>query len=336
MKQQENKNILVTGGLGYIGSNTVVKLFENGYNPIIIDNLSNSDFYRLNELETITNSKIHYYNGDIRAPKGFSNLSHIMEKYDINSVMHFAAFKSVNESVKNPLKYYSNNIGGTISLLEMMKKHDVKNIIFSSSCTVYGQPDKYPVCEKSPVKTAESPYGETKQVCENLLKNTSEKEGINVVSLRYFNPIGCHESGLLSDNPKGTPENLIPYIIGVLNKEYEYLRVFGNDYNTKDGTAIRDYVDVLDLAEAHVKALGVVGEKSYQTINVGSGCGYSVMEIIECFKSLGYEIPFKIFPKRNGDIDSIYGDVSKAKQVMNWVPKRDVLDSIGSILKSIS
>jgi UDP-glucose 4-epimerase len=336
MKQPENKNILVTGGLGYIGSNTVVKLLENGYNPIIMDNLSNSDFSRLNELETITNSQIHYYDGDIRAPKSFNNLSYIMENYDIDSVMHFAADKSVNESVKNPLKYYNNNICGTISLLEKMKRYNVKNIIFSSSCTVYGQPDKYPVCEESPIKPAESPYGETKQVCENILKNTSEKEDINVVSLRYFNPIGCHESGLLSDKPKGIPENLMPYIIGVLKKEYEYLRVFGNDYNTKDGTAIRDYVDVSDLAEAHVKALGIVSKNNYQTINVGSGYGYSVMEIVECFKSLGHEIPFKVFPKRSGDIESIYGDISKAKKVMGWTPKRTALDSINSILRSIS
>jgi UDP-glucose 4-epimerase len=336
MKQQENKNILVTGGLGYIGSNTVVKLFESGYNPIIIDDLSNSDFSRLNELETITNSEIHYYDGDIRAPKSFNNLSYIMKKYDIDSVMHFAAFKSVNESVKNPLKYYNNNIYGTINLLEMMKKYNVKNLIFSSSCTVYGQPDKYPVCENSQIKPSESPYGETKQMCESILKNISEKEDINVVSLRYFNPIGCHESGLLSDKPKGVPENLMPYIIGVLKKEYEYLRIFGNDYNTKDGTAIRDYIDINDLAESHVKALDIVNKKDYQTINVGSGGGYSVMEIVECFKSLGYEIPFKVFPRRKGDIEIIYGDISKAKEIMKWTPKRTVLDSVNSILKSIS
>lgn len=335
MKQPENKNILVTGGLGYIGSNTIVSLIENGYNPIIIDDLSNSELSRLKEIEDITKSDIHYYIGDIKAPENLNNLSYIMENYDIYSVIHFAAFKSVNESVKNPLKYYNNNIYGAISLLEKMKKYNVKNIIFSSSCTVYGEPDRYPVDEKSPIKPAESPYGETKQICENILRGTSKKEDINVVSLRYFNPIGCHESGLLSDNPKGIPESLMPYIVGVLKKEYEYLRIFGNDYNTKDGTAIRDYIDITDLAEAHVKALDIVHKKDYQTINVGSGCGHSVMEMIECFKSLGHEIPFKIFPRRKGDIESIYGDVSKAQKEMSWTPQKDLKETVLSIIKSI-
>ncbi len=290
----------------------------------------------MEQIKTITNSEPKFYKGDIRTINGVNILSDIMKSHNIDSIMHFAAFKSVNESVNNPLKYYNNNISGTISLLEMMKKHNVKNIIFSSSCTVYGQPDKYPVCEETLTKKPESPYGETKQVCENILENTSKKEDINVVSLRYFNPIGSHDSGLLSDTPKGTPENLMPYIIGVLKKEYEYLRVFGNDYNTKDGSAIRDYIDISDLADAHVKALDIVSKNSYQNINVGSGCGYSVMEIIDCFKGLGYEIPFKVFPKRDGDIESIYGNISKAKKIMCWEPKRSVVDSVKSILKLIT
>jgi len=331
-----NKNILVTGGLGYIGSNTVVKLFENGYNPIIIDNLSNSEISKLDEIETICNSKIPYYIGDIRDDEGLNNLSYIMKKYSIDSVIHFAAFKSVNESVKEPLKYYNNNVYGTVKLLEMMKQYNVKNLIFSSSCTVYGEPDNYPVSEKTTTKPAESTYGETKQICESILEKTSKSQDLNVISLRYFNPIGCHHCGLLSDNPKGIPDNLMPYIVGVIKKDYEYLKVFGNDYNTKDGTAVRDYINVEDLAEAHVKALNIVGKNKYNNINVGTGEGYSVMEIIECFNSLGYKIPFKINPRREGDIESIYADISKAKKDMNWKPTKNLKETLLSVINSIN
>ncbi len=334
MIEESKKFILVTGGLGYIGSNTVVSLIKEGHKPIIIDNLSNGLLKRLEEIKEVTGEDVIFFQGDIKENNSRNNVSYIMKNYPIYAVMHFAAYKSVNESVNNPLKYYDNNINSTIVLLKYMKKFGVKNIIFSSSCTVYGQPDNYPVSEQTPIKKAESPYGETKQICETILKDTSSSEEINVLSLRYFNPIGSHESGLLKDEPKGVPENLMPYILKTINGEFEHLRVFGNDYNTPDGTAIRDYINITDLADAHVKALSIIENEKFQEINVGSGNGYSVLEIIEAFNKCGANVPFNFYPRRKGDIEKIYGDISKAKNIMNWEPKKSLLDSVKSILKS--
>lgn len=332
--KEKNKYILVTGGLGYIGSNTVVSLIENGYTPIILDNLSNGLESRIGEIKKITKESVICLYGDIRDNKGKNNVAYIMKNFPIYAVMHFAAYKSVNESVKNPLKYYDNNIKSTIDLLNHMKEYGVKNIIFSSSCTVYGEPDNYPVTELTPIKKAETPYGETKQICESILENSS-CEDLHVVSLRYFNPIGSHASGLLSDNPTGVPENLMPYILKTIKGEFEHLRVFGNDYNTNDGTAIRDYINITDLADAHVKALSIIENKNFDVLNVGSGNGVSVLEMVNAFKKHGVDVPYKFYPRREGDIEKIYGDISKARDVMGWEPKKTIDDSVKSIIKTI-
>jgi UDP-glucose 4-epimerase len=323
------KNILVTGGLGYIGSHTVIKLIESGYEVIIIDNLSNSKIDVLETLKIITKKNIKFYYGDINDK---DILSKIFIENNINSVIHFAALKSVSESINKSLEYYHNNIGGTINLLKNMKNNGVKNIIFSSSCTVYGEPDLFPVIELTKLKTPKTPYGKTKSICESILFDENE---INTIALRYFNPIGNHKSGLLYENPNGIPENLLPYIIGVITKKYEHLRIFGGDYNTPDGTAIRDYIDVNDLADAHVKSLLIVEKNKYDVFNVGTGNGYSVMEVVNNFKNKGYDIPFKIYPKREGDIEKIWADITKAKNILGWEPKNTLSDSIDSIIKSI-
>ena len=216
-----------------------------------------------------------------------------------------------------------------------MQKYGVKKLIFSSSCVVYGQPDKYPVTEETPLKQAESPYGDTKRICEQIIESSCKNGDIEAVSLRYFNPIGAHKSGIIYERPKGTPENLMPYITGVIKGDYPFLRVFGDDYNTPDGTAVRDYIDVNDLAEAHVKALDYVGENSYDVINVGSGSGYSVMEIIKAFEDCGQDVKYEIYPRREGDIVSIYADTSKCFKKLNWKPSRTIKDSVQSLLNVI-
>ncbi len=326
----QNK-ILVTGGLGYIGSHTVLKLLELNYSVVIIDNLSNSNVNTFKILKFISkkNDKLKLYIGDV-------NDNFILEKIfnenRIDGVIHFAAFKSVSESITKPLDYYYNNVGGTINLLKYMEKNGVKNIIFSSSCTIYGEPNNFPVTELTELKTPKTPYGKTKLICENILSDNSY---FNVISLRYFNPVGNHKTGLIYENPNGVPENLFPYIVGVINKKYDHLRIFGDSYNTTDGTAIRDYIDVNDLADAHVKSLLIVEKNKYDVFNVGTGNGYSVMEVVKNFKNKGYDIPFKIYPKREGDIEKIWADITKAKNILGWEPKNTLSDSIDSIIKSI-
>jgi len=330
-----NKNILVTGGLGYIGSHTIVKLIESGYTPFVIDNLSNSTISVKDDIEKITGEELYFLEGDLKSSTGQDNLHHIFKHYDIEAAIHFAAYKSVSESTKNPLEYYDNNINSTIKLLEQMKIHGVDKLVFSSSCTVYGQPEVYPVTEETPIQPAESPYGETKRVCEQIIENCSKFNDLKAISLRYFNPIGAHESGIIYERPKGTPENLMPYVTGVINGNYPFLKVFGNDYNTSDGTAVRDYIDVNDLAAAHVKALDNVGEKDYDVFNIGSGSGYSVLEVIEAFERNGKEVKYEIHPRRDGDIESIYADTTKSKELLGWEPKKSLDDSIKSLIKII-
>lgn len=330
------KNILVTGGLGYIGSHTIVKLIESGYTPFVIDNLSNSNYSVLSDIKKITGKDVFLLQEDLKKISfKKKEVKYLFENFKFDSVIHFAAFKSVSESVKNPLEYYENNVSGTINLLKIMKKFGIYNLIFSSSCTVYGQPDKYPVTEETPLKPAESPYGETKRICEQIIESSCKYENINAISLRYFNPIGAHESGIIYERPKGTPENLMPYITGVIKGEYPFLRVFGDDYSTQDGTAIRDYIDVNDLAEAHVKALDYVGKNSYDVINVGSGSGHSVMKVIQTFKECGKDIKYEILPRREGDIESIYADTTKSFNTLNWRPNRTLKDSIQSLIKVV-
>jgi UDP-glucose 4-epimerase len=322
--------VLVTGGLGYIGSHTVIKLIENGYEPVIIDNLSNSKRDVLNKIKLITGANnIPFIYGDIKDKK---MTDWLLQSYKIDVVIHFAAYKSVSESIQKPIEYYENNVGGTINLIKYMKNAGIRNIIFSSSCTVYGEPDHYPVHEELPTKEAKTPYGITKGMCEKILLDAKE---VNSIALRYFNPIGNHESGIIYENPNGVPENLMPYIIGVIEGKYDKLRVWGDDYNTPDGTAIRDYIDVNDLADAHVKALDIVGGCGHNVINVGTGNGISVMEIIKAFQAEGVEVPYEIHPRRSGDIEKIYGNIEKAKTLMGWEPQRDISDSVRSILKKI-
>jgi UDP-glucose 4-epimerase len=322
--------VLVTGGLGYIGSHTVVKLIEGGYKVVIVDNLFNSNLDVLDKIKKITNKKPKFYLGDINDKK---ILNKIFSKNKITDVIHFAALKSVYESTFKPLEYYQNNVVGTITLLKMMKKFKIKNLIFSSSCTVYGEPKKYPVTENTQLKTPKSTYGATKSICERIIYDVKD---IKSICLRYFNPIGNHKTGIIYENPNGVPENLMPYIVKVLIGEYEYLKVFGNDYNTPDGTAIRDYIDVNDLAEAHVKTLNIINGVTHEVINVGTGNGYSVMEIINTFKNKGYDIPYKIYPKRNGDIEKIWSDTTKSKKLLGWEPKNKLSDTIDSIIYSIN
>jgi UDP-glucose 4-epimerase len=322
--------ILVTGGLGYIGSHTVVKLIEGGYKVVIVDNLSNSNLDVLDKIKKITNKKPKFYLGNINDKK---ILNKILSKNKITDVIHFAALKSVYESTIKPLEYYQNNVVGTITLLKMMKKFKIKNLIFSSSCTVYGEPKKYPVTENTPLKTPKSTYGITKSICERIICDVKD---IKSICLRYFNPIGNHKTGIIYENPNGVPENLMPYIVKVLIGEYGYLKVFGDDYNTPDGTAIRDYIDVNDLADAHVKTLNIINDVTHEVINVGTGNGYSVMEIINTFKNKGYNIPYKIYPKRNGDIEKIWSDTTKSKKLLGWEPKNDLSNTIDSIIYSIN
>ena len=325
------KSVLVTGGLGYIGSHTTVKLIEKGYHVIIIDDLSNSKEEVLGGIERITGVRPTFYHANI-AINGTCEL--IFEKYNIDAVIHFAAYKSVSSSIHNPIGYYENNVGGLTSLLQDMQIYGINNLIFSSSCTVYGEPKTYKaISELTPTQLPKTPYGVSKYICEQILKDSSTQ--VNSIALRYFNPIGNHETGIIYEDPKGTPENLIPYIQGVIEGKYDKLKVFGDDYDTPDGTCIRDYINVNDLADAHVKALDIVGNKSYDVVNVGTGNGVSVMEIIKAFEAEGVSIPYEIVGRREGDIEKIYANIDKAKTLMGWEPQRNVSDSVRSILKKI-
>lgn len=314
-------NILVTGGCGFIGSHTVVELVKSGYNPIIIDNLANSNADVVGWIEQIINRKLVFYQADC-ADK--SVLSDLFDKEKIDGVIHFAADKAVGESVSNPLKYYRNNINTLISLMEIMEQYQAAHLVFSSSCTVYGQPDQLPVCETSPIKKAESPYGNTKQICEQIIIDAMVSGWpADALILRYFNPIGAHPSGLIGELPLGTPANLVPFItqtaIGMRNS----LSIFGNDYATPDGTCLRDYIHVCDLAAAHVTALDYLQNKNkkgfYDIFNIGTGKPNSVLEVIQTFQQVsGQKLNYTTKPRRNGDVEQVWADVSKAKNELGW------------------
>ena len=316
--------VLVTGGTGYIGSHTVVELIEEGYEPVIVDNLDNSCVEVLDRIRQITGKKPVFYQADIRDKAA---LEAIFDKEEITAVIHFAGLKAVGESVQKPWKYYDNNIGGTLTLLDVMTEHNVKNIIFSSSSTVYGMPDKVPVTEETPKKDCTNPYGWTKSMQEQILSDIQLADPAwNVVLLRYFNPIGAHESGLIGEDPKGIPNNLMPYITQVAVGKRDHLSVYGNDYNTPDGTGVRDYIHVVDLAKGHTAALKLFekgcGLKIY---NLGTGVGYSVLDIVKAFEEAsGVKIPYEIAPRRAGDIDCNYADASKAFREMGWKAERDI------------
>lgn len=321
--------ILVTGGAGYIGSHTLVELYQNGFTPIIIDNLCNTSFQNIAGAEKIIGDKISFYEVDCTNEL---ELKKVFEREEnIKGVIHFAAFKSVEESVREPEKYFKNNLGSLEVLLKLMMAFKVNNIIFSSSCTVYGNPDILPVDETAPFKKAESPYGETKQLCEELLNKTD----INSVSLRYFNPIGSHESGLIGDCSSDKASNLVPIITETAIGKREQITVFGDDYNTPDGTCLRDYIHVVDLANAHVKALNYVIQHGNKSVfNIGTGKGVSVLEAIRIFEEVNeIQINFKIGPRRAGDVEQIYSDITLSSNELKWQAKMTLESAMKSAWK---
>jgi UDP-glucose 4-epimerase len=323
-----SNHVLVTGGAGYIGSHTVVELIESGNKVTVIDNLERSDYKIIEGVEKITGDKVHFQKMDCLDAVAMNKL---FSENRFSSVIHFAAFKSVNESVANPLAYYKNNVGSLITLLDVMKAHQVKDLIFSSSCTVYGQPDQIPVDESAPFKKAESPYGSTKQVCEQILEEVA-KEGLRVVSLRYFNPIGAHPSALIGELPIGVPSNLVPYVTQTAAKVREKLTVFGNDYETSDGSCVRDFIHVSDVASAHVKAIGYLNkqkENLFEAFNLGTGIGVSVLELIKKFIEVtGVNLNYSIGPRRSGDVEKVYADPKKIHQAFGWQTKYDLGQSL--------
>ena len=323
------RKILVTGGAGYIGSHTIVELISAGYEPVIIDNYSNSDKIVLEKLKKITGQKIIAYEADCSDVEA---LRKIFSEQNISGVIHFAAFKAVGESVEKPLKYYDNNLISLIRLLEVMTEFKVKNFVFSSSCTVYGQPDKLPVSEDAPIQQANSPYGYTKQVSEQIIMDViNSGSKINTVLLRYFNPIGAHPSALIGELPLGVPNNLVPFITQTAAGLRNELTVFGDDYQTPDGTCIRDYIHVSDLANAHVKAFEWLDNngKSLGIFNIGTGKGASVLEVIQSFeKESGKKLNYKIGPRRPGDVEQIWANADKSNKELGWNPKYTLDDAM--------
>jgi UDP-glucose 4-epimerase len=325
----KNNHVLVTGGAGYIGSHTVVELLKANFKVTVVDTLERSEFKIIESLEQITKTKIDFHKIDCLDQLALDDL---FSQNKFSSVIHFAAYKSVGESVADPLIYYKNNVGSLITLLEVMKKHQVSDLIFSSSCTVYGQPDVIPVDESAPFKRAESPYGATKQVCERILEDAATI-GFRVISLRYFNPIGAHESALIGELPIGVPNNLVPYVTQTAAGLRERLTVFGNDYDTPDGSCLRDFIHVVDLANAHVKAIQYVQsrneEKLFEPFNVGTGIGVSVLELVKKFMEVtGMNLPYIIGPRRSGDIEKVYADAKKINTAFGWKAKYSLGESL--------
>ena len=317
-------SILVTGGAGYIGSHTVVELQNAGYEVVVVDNLSNSSRESLKRVEKITGKPVTFYEADILDREA---LNRIFEKESIESCIHFAGLKAVGESVQKPWEYYENNIAGTLTLVDVMRKHGVKNIIFSSSATVYGDPAVIPITEECPKGQCTNPYGWTKSMLEQILTDMQKADPEwNVVLLRYFNPIGAHKSGKIGENPNGIPNNLMPYITQVAVGKLKCLGVFGDDYDTPDGTGVRDYIHVVDLAIGHVKAIEKIKENpGLKIYNLGTGKGYSVLDIVKNFEAAtGIKIPYEIKPRRAGDIATNYADASLAKKELGWVAERDI------------
>ncbi len=316
--------ILVTGGAGYIGSHTCVELLNKGYDVVVVDNLCNSSKKSLDRVEKITNKKLKFYEEDLLNKEG---LIEIFKREKIDAVIHFAGLKAVGESVKEPLKYYYNNITGTLILCEVMKQFNVKNIVFSSSATVYGEPEFIPITEECKKGRITNPYGQTKAMIEQILIDINISDpNFNVVLLRYFNPVGAHESGLIGEDPKGIPNNLMPYISQVAIGKLKCLGIFGNDYDTKDGTGVRDYIHVVDLAVGHIKALEKLKtDKGVLIYNLGTGVGYSVLDIVKAFeKSCNVKINYEFKPRREGDIAKYYANPQKAEKEMGWKAERNL------------
>ncbi len=319
-------SVLVTGGAGYIGSHTVVELLNRGEEIVIIDNFSNSKPEILDKIKEITNKDFKFYEVDLLDRENLEKV--FTENPEIDSVIHFAGLKAVGESVAKPIEYYHNNITGTLVLLDVMRNHNCKKIVFSSSATVYGNPKTVPIKEDFPLSTT-NPYGSTKLMIEQILNDVYISDNNwSVILLRYFNPIGAHESGLIGENPNGIPNNLMPYINQVACGKLDYLRVFGNDYDTIDGTGVRDYIHVVDLAQGHLKALDKARSFSgVEAYNLGTGTGYSVLQIVDAFeKATGVEVKYKIVERRPGDIATCYADPSKAKNDLGWEAKKGIED----------
>ncbi|MCF6296864.1 MAG: UDP-glucose 4-epimerase GalE [Flavobacteriaceae bacterium] len=330
------KKILVTGGLGFIGSHTVVELQNEGYEVVIIDDLSNSTIDVLDKIISITGKEPLYENLDL---KNQESVQQFFKKHNtIDGIIHFAASKAVGESVEKPLKYYHNNISTLIYVLEGMKSNKVNNFIFSSSCTVYGQADVMPITEDAPFKTAESPYGNTKQIGEEIIFDTTKVSNLNAIALRYFNPIGAHESAKIGELPIGVPQNLIPYVTQTGAKIREQLSVFGGDYPTPDGTAVRDYIHVVDLAKAHIAAMKRLLENknnaSFEVFNIGTGTGSSVLDVIKAFEKVsGEPLNYKIVDRREGDITEAYADTTLANKELNWQTELNLEDALATAWK---
>ena len=318
--------ILVTGGAGYIGSHTCVELLNAGYDVVVVDNLYNASPKALDRVKEITGKDLTFYEADIRDREA---LEAIFAKENVDAVIHFAGLKAVGESVAKPLEYYENNIAGTVNLCFAMRKYNVKNIIFSSSATVYGDPAQIPITEECPKGTCTNPYGSTKWMLEQILVDlhTADPEW-NVILLRYFNPIGAHKSGLIGEDPKGIPNNLLPYVAQVAIGKLECLGVFGDDYDTPDGTGVRDYIHVVDLAVGHVKAIEKLKDKEGVSVyNLGTGNGYSVLQVVHAFeKACGHPIKYQIKPRRAGDIATCYCDPQKAKKELGWEAQYNIED----------
>lgn len=313
--------ILVTGGTGYIGSHTVVELQQQGYDVVIVDNLSNSHAGVVDRIADITGKRPEFYNFDLIDREKTKTFFEICK--DISGIIHFAAFKAVGESMNNPLMYYRNNLDSLINILQGMQDNGIPNLVFSSSCTVYGQPDELPVRETSPIKEAWSPYGNTKQMSEQILKFAVEAHSLNTIALRYFNPIGAHESALIGELPLGVPNNLVPFITQTAIGLRKSLSVFGSDYNTPDGTAIRDYIHVVDLAKAHVVAVDrMISGKTklpFEIFNLGTGNGFSVLEVIQSFEKVsGEKLNYQIVDRRPGDVEKVWADTSFANEELGW------------------
>jgi UDP-glucose 4-epimerase len=315
------QKILVTGGAGYIGSHTVVELQQHGYDVVIVDNLSNSSIEVLDNIAAITGIKPVFEQFDL-ADEALT--ADFFNRYpDLDGIIHFAAYKAVGESMEKPLEYYRNNVKSLINMIDGMKTHGIENLVFSSSCTVYGQPDQLPVTEQAPIKPAWSPYGNTKQMCEDILRFSTQSYPVKAIALRYFNPIGAHHTALIGELPLGVPNNLVPFITQTAIGKRACLSVFGSDYDTPDGTAIRDYIHVVDLAKAHLVAvermLSGKGRQKLEIFNLGTGTGYSVLEVIKSFEKVsGQKLNYKIVPRRPGDVEKVWANTKFANDELGW------------------
>lgn len=323
-------NILVTGGAGFIGSHTVVELYQAGFKPVILDDLSNSNEQMLKGIEQIINDTVPFIKGNCQDE---DTLRDIFKTYQIAGVLHFAAAKAVGESVQNPIKYYDLNIGSMIAVLKVMREFKVQNFVFSSSCTVYGEPEVIPVTEETPRQPATSPYGNTKTIGEDILRDLVKSgDNFSIISLRYFNPIGAHESALIGELPNGVPNNLVPYITQTAIGKRESLTIFGDDYDTPDGTNIRDFIHVVDLAKAHVSALRYLTEVQapfYDVFNLGTGSGNSVLELVKTFEKVNeLKLNYSLGPRRPGDTVKIYGDPTKANNILKWKTEKTLADGL--------